>query len=150
MTQVGPEEPEVVALLCDAAQVAGDKLYILGGGWSYLVLPEPGGPVPMAVAARLAIPWNMANRQVGIEVRLVTDDGELVHQEAGPVQATGTMVAGRPAGARPGVALVSPFAIQFPMLHLDYGGYVWEVLIDEAIRARVPFEVRGTPLAGGN
>jgi len=41
-------------LLCDSAQVADGKLYILGGGWS-VTGPQP---VPSAVAIKLEVDWH--------------------------------------------------------------------------------------------
>jgi hypothetical protein len=42
------EQLVVNALLCDAAQAVGDKLYILGGGWSYVWPAQPRAPVMIA------------------------------------------------------------------------------------------------------
>jgi hypothetical protein len=136
------EQPAVTAIVCDAAQVAGDKLYILGGGWTYIWPPTPGALTPMALAVHIAVPWALANRRLEIDVRLVTEDGEVVEQdELGEVRATGVIEAGRPAGAREGAAVAIPFVINHPFLRLDIGGYVWEVQIDETVRARVPIQV---------
>ena len=43
-------------LLCDAAQVADGKLFVLGGGWS-LTGPDP---VPSAIALKIDVDWHEA------------------------------------------------------------------------------------------
>ena len=48
----------VTMLLCDSAQVADGKLYILGGGWS-VTGPMP---VPSAVAIKLEVDWHELSR----------------------------------------------------------------------------------------
>lgn len=143
----GPHELTVTALICDAAQVADGKLYILGGGWSYAWAQEPGAPTPMALAVQLAIPWGLANRRLEVEAKLVTEDSEQVTQDFGEVRVTGVIEAGRPPGARPGAPLVVPFVVQYAGLQLGYGGYVWEVAIDGRTAARVPFQVAERPTA---
>jgi hypothetical protein len=140
-----PERLVATVLLCDAVQVGGDKLHILGGGWSYMWLPEQGAPTPMGLAVHLAIPWTLANRRLNVEMRLVTEDGEQVEQPFGEVRTTGVVEAGRPAGVRVGAPLVIPIALNYPVLALDYGGYVWEVSVDGDTLARVPFQIVRPP-----
>ncbi len=60
-------------LLCDAADEAGGKLYILGGGWSVLQIPNL--PTPMALAIMISVPWDQSNMRHTLAVRLVTEDG---------------------------------------------------------------------------
>jgi hypothetical protein len=139
------DDPIVTALLCDAAQVSGDKLYVLGGGWAYLWGRESPASAQMALAVTLSIPWSRANERLSIETRLVTEDGEQVTQEFGEVRASGEVEAGRPAGARRGAPSVVPFVVTFGGLLLEYGGYVWEVEVDNVVRARVPFQVAAPP-----
>ena len=58
----------VTMLLCDAAQVAYGKLYILGGGWS-MTGPDP---VPSAVALKIHVDWHEAERAHHSELFLRT------------------------------------------------------------------------------
>lgn len=136
-------------LLCDAAQVVGDKLYILGGGWSYLWLPQPAPPVSFATAVDLALPWEYANRRLNLVMRIVTEDfQEFVPEGADePVRAEGHVVAGRAPTARPGAALHIPMVIPFAPMQLDQGGYVCELLVDGESVAQAGFQVSflGTP-----
>ncbi len=50
----------VTLLLCDAAQVADGKLYVLGGGWS-LIGPDP---TPSAVAIKVDVDWTEVDRTI--------------------------------------------------------------------------------------
>lgn len=139
------DQPVVNALLCDAAQAVGDKLYILGGGWSYVWPQQPGAPLTIAIAVHLSIPWSMANQRLNLNARLVTEDGEQVSQEFGDVHAQGQIEAGRPPGVRQGAPLAIPFALQFQGLQLAYGGYAWELEIDGRVLSRLPFQVAEPP-----
>jgi len=140
-----PEEVTVTAMLCDAAQVMGDKLYILGGGWSYAWSAPPGTPVTMALAVLIQVPWSATNIRLNIDTRLLDEDGEQVTQEYGEVRAQGTIEAGRPPGARHGAPIPLPFVVSYPPMPLAYGGYVWQVEINGEVRARVPFQVTTPP-----
>src|SRR5580704_826372 len=70
----------VTIMLADAAQECGGKLFILGGGWSVT------GPLipPMAVALKIDVPWDQANRPHHWRLELVTEDGEPVELEGQP------------------------------------------------------------------
>lgn len=128
-------------LLCDAATESGGKLFVLGGGWS--VVHVPNIPTPMALAIKLMIPWDQANQKHHIKVSLVTDDGDTVDAGEGPIQADGQIEVGRPPGMKPGTPLDSPFVVNFAALALDAGGYVWELEVDGTVLARTPFRVLG-------
>jgi len=132
---------DVTMLLCDAAEEAGGKLYILGGGWS--VLQHPNLPTPMALAIMISVPWDQSNTRHTIAVRLVTEDGDDVDQGGGAIRVDGEIEVGRPPGIKPGTPLDAPVVLKFGPLVLDAGGYVWELEIDDAPVARTPFRVLG-------
>jgi hypothetical protein len=139
---------DVVMLLCDSAQVAGGKLYVLGGGWSQYVLPHQ--PLTMALAVKMSIPWDRANHRFNMAARLVTDDGEAVlGKESGEqIRAEGQVEVGRPVGLKPGEYLDAPFVLNFNGVTLDVGGYVWELWVDDAVEAKSRFRVRQPPSVG--
>jgi hypothetical protein len=131
-------------LLCDAADAVGGKLYIHGGGWSQLLLPDFA--VPMALAVKLEVPWHEANDPHRVVARLVDADGEQVlipgpDDQPVPVIQDVTVETGRPPGLVPGVAIDAPLALKFWGLALPAGSYVWELEVDATVEARAPFRV---------
>ena len=65
---------KVTILLADSAQAVQGKLYILGGGWS---IAGPG-PITMAIAIKIEIPWTEANTRHQLRVALFDEDEHLV------------------------------------------------------------------------
>lgn len=127
-------------LLCDAAQSIGGKLYILGGGWSQ-VQTSPGVAMNMALAIKLAIPWDHTNRPIAIRTTLLNEDGQPVAFPTGQLGAEGEIEIGRPPGWKPGTPLDAPFVMDVGGVSLGPGGYVWELEVDGVVRARTPFRV---------
>lgn len=66
-------------ILADSAQVIGNKLYLLGGGWDRVTINK-GFPAlhPMAVALSFRVPWEETNRKHKFEVEIVTADGKQI------------------------------------------------------------------------
>jgi len=143
--EFGPIEADV--LLCDAAQQIGGKLYILGGGWSRVIAT---GPLVMAIAVYLKVPWHAANRRIPLLIDLRTEDGRAVPDAAGrPVRIEGEFEVGRPPGLRQGTALDSSLAITIPGLPLLPGVYRWELHVGGQLLKSVPFEVLAAPQPPG-
>lgn len=86
-------------LVADGADAVGGKLYLLGGGWDRLKVPQLPGPpaVPFAVALGINVPWSLTNRKIGFSVDVLDADGGEVAQLAG-----GEFEVGRPPGLRAG------------------------------------------------
>ncbi len=128
-------------LLCDSAQVAGGKLYILGGGVA-VVGPKPQ---PLALALQITIPWDRANVQHHWRIELFDEDGHIVTINEKPVLIQGKFEAGRPAGLRPGSPLGVSLAINLTPLPLPSGSsYAFGLTIDEQTQPdwRVRFFVK--------
>jgi hypothetical protein len=87
----------VTMMLADAAQESGGKLFILGGGWS---VTGPTIP-PSAVALKIDVPWDQANRRHHWVLELVTEDGDPVVIEGEALRADGEFEVGRPPGIAP-------------------------------------------------
>jgi hypothetical protein len=135
------ERLEVTALLCDYAEEINGKLYIMGGGWSRIMLNRP---VDLALAVKIAVPWDQTNVRHSISAKLLTEDGEPVRIEDQAVQLEGHLEVGRPPGLRRGTALDAPLALRFQGLKLQPGSYSWRFEIDGEEYARLPFEaIRG-------
>jgi hypothetical protein len=130
-------------LLCDAAQSVGGKLFILGAGWSQILVPDQ--PVNMALAVKLSIPWDQANDPHRVKAQLVDGDGNAVlvpiEGDEAPVENEVVVETGRPPGLAPGTELDAPLAFNFGGLALPAGQYRWELWVDGNLEARAPFRV---------
>ena len=126
------------AILCDAAQTADGKLYLMGGGWTRLAAETPAN---MALGIIVHVPFDMTNRQLPLLAELLDDDGQVVAIDGNGVKAEGQFEMGRPAGLKQGEQLSTPFAMSFRGLSLPPGGYVFEVSIQGEPVARCPFRV---------
>jgi hypothetical protein len=119
----------VTLLLADSAQVAGGKLFILGGGIT-AIGPRPQ---PMAVAIRIEVPWDRANVSHQWRIDLLDEDGHPLLVRDKPLVVHGRFEAGRPAGLKPGTPLSVPLAINFPTIPAVPGrSYTWQFSIDGA------------------
>jgi hypothetical protein len=135
---------KVTMLLCDYAQEVAGKLYVLGGGWSIY----HGTPVTLALAVKVAVPWDGANMPHNFAARLVTEDGEnpRLPQPDGelaetPFQLEGQFEAGRPPGLPPGSDLDVLYAFNIAGIPLLPGRYEWSVEIDGEPLERIAFTV---------
>jgi len=118
-------------LLCDSAQVAEGKLYILGGGWS-LTGPDP---TPSAIAMKLEVDWNEADRGHHWELYLEDADGHAVvvpgPEGPQPIEVRGDFQVGRPPGIAPGSPIDLPLAVGVGPLPLAPGTrYTWRLVVD--------------------
>ncbi len=131
----------ITVMLCDSAQVAEGKLYVLGGGWS---LSGPG-PFQHALAIKIEVPWDESNRPHRMETVLLDDDRRqvTVGTPPAPVKFDGTFEVGRPVGLPAGTPLDVVLAVNFGPLELPRGaGYLWAVSIDGAEVGSVRFRTR--------
>jgi hypothetical protein len=132
---------EAIVLLCDFAEEAGGKLYIMGAGWSRLKRPRV--PTTMCLAVKLTIPWEESAAAHKLKAELVTSENEVVTREGRPVRVTGEI------GSHPDsdaletrdVPLDINFALRFEGLALDSGRYAWRLEVDDHELATVPFVV---------
>jgi hypothetical protein len=118
-------------LLCDAAQVADGKLYILGGGWS-LVGPDPS---PSAVALKVDVEWHEVDAMHHWELALEDADGQPVHVETPegvqPIEVRGDFTVMRPPAIPEGSPIDVALAVNFGPLPLQPGSrYAWRLVID--------------------
>jgi hypothetical protein len=120
-------------LVCDAAQAVNGKLYILGGAWERIIVPQlPGRPqLPFFIAIGVTVPWSMTNQKFDFSLDLLDADG----QELGQI-VKAELEAGRAVGVPPGsmirIPLTGPAQPDFP----EAGRYVFRASIDgEPIRS---------------
>lgn len=121
----------VTMLLADAAQAINGKLYILGGGWS-IIGPDP---VPSAIAIKIEVPWDEANKRHKLRLELLDADGKPVMLPTPlgekPVQIEGDFEVGRPPGLKPGTPLDVAMALNVGPLPLKSDSrLVWKLSVD--------------------
>jgi hypothetical protein len=138
-----PERITAVAMLCDYAQVADEKLNIMGGGWSYLWAEEEPVSAVLTLAVSLSIPWGLTNQDLHVRTQLFTEDHEpiLRPEDEEAIRMEGDLRVGRPPNARAGIPIVVPFVLPFGITPLSFGGYVWEIDVNDQNAGRIPFQV---------
>lgn len=119
-------------LLCDSAQVAESKVYVLGWGWS-VTGPDPA---PFAMAIRFEVEWAEMDRSHHWELFLVDEDGRPVMVPAGdgteqPIEVRGDFEVPRSADLPPGTSVGVPVAFNFAPIPLRPGTrYNWHLTVD--------------------
>jgi hypothetical protein len=118
-------------LLCDSAQVADGKLYILGGGWS-VTGPMP---VPSAVAVKLEVDWHELSKTHHWELFLEDADGQPVMIEtpdgSQPIEMRGDFATAHPVGVPEGSPVDVPMAVNLGPLQLAPASrYTWRLVVD--------------------
>jgi hypothetical protein len=89
-------------ILADAAQVVGNKLYLMGGGWDKLTVNNAfPADQRCALALSLRVDWNETNQKHSFEVEILSEDS-LTEQPRSLMKAGGQFEIGRPPGISPG------------------------------------------------
>lgn len=130
------------AMLADAARVEGGKLFIHGGGWDTIQVPElPFTQPTMALALIFRVEYDEALNDIPIVIELVDED----ERSMGP-RIEGVINAGHPPRTRPGTPTFQPLAMTFNLLSFEHeGGYRFKVTSGEYELASIPFRVRTGP-----
>ena len=118
-------------MLCDAAQVADGKLYVLGGGWS-VTGPDP---VPSAIALKIEVGWHEAEVAHHWELFLEDADGRpaMVETNEGsqPVEVRGEFTVAHPNGVPEGSPIDVALAVNLgPIPLAPATRYLWRMVID--------------------
>ena len=138
-------ESEAVAIewliLADAAQVVGQKLYLLGGGWDTLTV-NTGFPIQhrCAVVASFRIPWNETNKPHDVELIIEDQDSRELLKVAGQVEV------GRPPGIPNGQSQRAQIAAEGVLEFQEPGTYVIRARIAGQEGHTVPFRIVPGPL----
>lgn len=119
-------------LLADFAQVIGGKFYIMGGGWS-IRSPQP---IPTAIAIKIEVPWNEANKKHNMKLELVDEDYRPVTISTTdgdkPIALISEFEVGRPPGLLQGVSIDFAVAFNIPPITLPPGKrFIWKLKIDD-------------------
>jgi len=85
-------------ILADSAQVVGNKLYLLGGGWDAIMVHK-GFPVNqgLSIAVSIKVPWNSTNQKHNFEIEIVGEDPQTEEQKS-MAKMGGQFEVGRPPG----------------------------------------------------
>jgi hypothetical protein len=126
-------------ILADAAQVQGEKLYMLGGGWSFIWAKEFPAQHQMAVAAGILVPWMETNVRHQFRVHVRTEDGVTFGDVSGEFEQG--RAPGLPGGTTQRVMLTVNLGIRIEQ-PLEA---VAELSLDGVVAKAVPFRVVAAP-----
>src|SRR4051794_22254181 len=122
---------KVTMMLADHVQVADGKLFVSGGGWSWISVGSPFG-----IALLVEVPWDRLNEKHKLRLELVDADGQPVIV-AGPMGEKPVLIEGEFVGGRhpehvPGTPLTMPVPFNVgPGMPLDAGQrYRWQLTIN--------------------
>jgi hypothetical protein len=127
-------------LLADRAEAINGKLYMVGGGFDRIGVPEIPGTVVYDLALGFLVEYNETNEPHTFSLTLEDEDGGVV---LGPIG--GRVEVGRPAGMNPGqeqrviIVLRGPFPIQ------GVGSFRWIPDLDGVRRESTRFIVDRVP-----
>ena len=139
------------AMVADAVQAVGGKLYILGGGWELLYVESfPARHPSIGIGIRLRVPWPYAD-SFKLSVDLMDEDGRSL---LGKGRFSRTVKVRPPMGRVPGAEMGMTRAFTFNNLVFPKpGGYAFAIFVGEEevsrIRFRVMERVRRAPRTGG-
>lgn len=137
------DEPDEIIipymLLADSAEAIGGKLYVLGGGWDRIMIPNlpARSPKPFVVALGITVPYTHTNRKFALALELLDADGAQI----GEVLHINDLQTGRPVGLTPGTPQTTPLTIMTNPEFPGPGRYSFVAHIDGQIRRTVSFEV---------
>jgi hypothetical protein len=126
-------------ILADSAQVQGEKLHMLGGGWSIIWVKQFPAQHQMAVAAAILIPWMETNAKHEFRIRIVAEDSSVFGEVHGQFEQ------GRPAGMPAGTTQRMMIAANMSIRLERAGEGSAELLIDGEVARAVPFRVVQRP-----
>lgn len=129
-----------IFILCDAAQVAGDKLQLIGGGWRFIQAAEFPVTHNCSLAVGLLVDWMETNRQHDFVVALVSEDTKQKLWEA-----RGQFEQGRPPGYPVGAAQRVLIAFNLTVKFEHEGQHLITLTVDDAELATTSFLVKAQP-----
>ena len=122
-------------ILSDAAQVQGEKLYMLGGGWSQVWVKQFPAQHQLAIAAGILVPWLETNAKHQFKLQIRTEDGSVRNEVQGEFEQ------GRPPGLPPGTTQRVMLAINMSIRVESACEAVAEIALDGQMAKSVPFRI---------
>lgn len=125
-------------LLAEHAEVTGAKLYLMGGGWDTMNVPDVPANIRIMVAAGVRVDWDETNLPVPLVLRIDDDDAQEVFR------INGQMNVGRPPQLLAGTSQLSQmtFAVQTQLKRA--GGYRITLAAgtgEAEVRRSIPFRL---------
>jgi hypothetical protein len=126
------------ALLAEHAEVTGNKLYLMGGGWDTMFAPEAPAAVRVVCATGIRVDWDETNIAFPVTLTIEDDDA----QEVFRIQ--GQMNVGRPPNLAIGATQLYQMAATMQVTLPRFDGYHVVVTVGEgekALRKTLPFRL---------
>ena len=123
-------------ILADSVQVQGDKLYMLGGGWSFVWARDLPAVHPMGIAAGVLVDWMETHMKHQFRLEIRNEDlGQSIWK------AEGEFEQGRLPGMSNGMRQRVLVAFNLPLPLQEAGDYLAELLINGTVLKRESFKV---------
>lgn len=125
-------------LLAEHAEVTASKLYLMGGGWDTMSVPEAPANVRLMLAAGVRVEWDETNAPVPLLVRVDDEDAQEIFR------LEGQMNVGRPPNLLPGASQLSQMTFALALKLPRFGGYRVSLTVGAeaaAIRRSIPFRL---------
>ena len=128
-------------ILADSAQVVGNKLYLLGGGWDILSIRQklPFNQ-PCGIALAVKVPWNNTNEKHNFEIEFVSEDQE-TEEPHSMAKFGGQLEVGRPPGIQRGHDQRVQLAVNIGLQITSAGTKIVVARIDGTELKRITFNV---------
>jgi hypothetical protein len=76
------EHPEIdFIVLADRVEAVNGKLYMMGGAWDRLQVPDFSQPVGFGIAVSVLVPWSGTNEEHPLRIFIESEDGTKLDQE---------------------------------------------------------------------
>ncbi|MGE3074713.1 MAG: hypothetical protein AB7N24_01175 [Dehalococcoidia bacterium] len=132
-------------LLAEHAEVTGSKLYLMGGGWDTMNVPDVPANVRLTLAAGVRVEWDETNTTIPLVVRVDDDDAQEVFR------LDGQMNVGRPPQLLAGTSQLSQMTFVMQIQLKAAGGYRITLVAgtgEREVRRSIPFRlVKAAPPA---
>ena len=131
------------AMVADAVQAVGGKLYVIGGGWDTLFVRSfPARHPTMGIGMRIRVPWSHVD-EFTLSVDLVDEDGASLFKGRAlsqkiRVNRTPSMAAGSDMGVMRAFTFNN---LVFP----KEGGYAFRIAMNDSEVSRLRFRIRLRP-----
>ena len=122
-------------ILADAAEVVGNKLYMIGGGWDRLTINSQPARHRMSVALAFRVPWTGTNQRHTFRLDMSDEDGNVA------ANVDGTFEVGRPPGIPQGQAQLTQLVVNIEATFQKFGAYAITARVNNSQERSIRFNV---------